>query len=169
LIFHYPRGRPLKPGLALTREWLGRTIQDRGPGGHDPEEDARVCVDLLKAKIKNGPGYDVFKTDYEPILARIARSQSHTPSRGAGTGARTAIVDHGNPGAWHSISAAAPTTTVACRSDAKVVEGVLGALDSHEFVFARLMALADALGCTWDLFYFFSPLCYLAIFDLELT
>ena len=27
-----PRGRPLKPGLAwLTREWLGRTIQDRGP------------------------------------------------------------------------------------------------------------------------------------------
>ena len=27
---------------------------DRGPGGHDPEEDARACVDLLKAKIKNG-------------------------------------------------------------------------------------------------------------------
>jgi RNA exonuclease 1 len=34
--------------------WLSRTIQDRGPGGHDPEEDARACVDLLKAKIKNG-------------------------------------------------------------------------------------------------------------------
>jgi RNA exonuclease 1 len=55
LIFHHPRGRPLKPGLAwLTRKWLSRTIQDRGPGGHDPEEDARACVDLLKAKIKNG-------------------------------------------------------------------------------------------------------------------
>ena len=55
LIFHHPRGRPLKPGLAwLTRKWLGRTIQDRGPGGHNPEEDARACVDLLKAKIKNG-------------------------------------------------------------------------------------------------------------------
>ena len=55
LIFHHPRGRPLKPGLAwLARKWLGRTIQDRGPGGHDPEEDARACVDLLKAKIKNG-------------------------------------------------------------------------------------------------------------------
>ena len=55
LIFHHPRGRPLKPGLAwLARRWLGRTIQDRGPGGHDPEEDARACVDLLKAKIKNG-------------------------------------------------------------------------------------------------------------------
>jgi RNA exonuclease 1 len=55
LIFHHPRGRPLKPGLAwLTRKWLGRTIQDRGLGGHDPEEDARACVDLLKAKITNG-------------------------------------------------------------------------------------------------------------------
>ena len=55
LIFHHPRGRPLKPGLAwLTRKWLNRTIQDRGPGGHNPEEDARACVDLLKAKVKNG-------------------------------------------------------------------------------------------------------------------
>ncbi len=55
LTFHHPRGRPLKPGLAwLARKWLNRTIQDRGPGGHDPEEDARACVDLLKAKIRNG-------------------------------------------------------------------------------------------------------------------
>ena len=29
-------------------------IQDRGPGGHNPEEDARACIDLLKAKISNG-------------------------------------------------------------------------------------------------------------------
>jgi RNA exonuclease 1 len=55
LLFHHLRGRPLKPGLAwLTRKWLGRTIQDRGPGGHNPGEDARACIDLLKAKIKNG-------------------------------------------------------------------------------------------------------------------
>ncbi|KAI0266318.1 hypothetical protein BGY98DRAFT_1191446 [Russula aff. rugulosa BPL654] len=147
LIFHHPRGRPLKPGLAwLARRWLGRTIQDRGPGGHDPEEDARACVDLLKAKIKNGPGYGEFRTDYEPILARIARSQSHTRSGGAGGGARAAIVDHGNPGAWHGTSASAPATTVPCTNDAEVIEGVVGALDSHEFVFARLMTLADALG-----------------------
>jgi RNA exonuclease 1 len=61
LIFHHPDGRPLKPGLAwLTRKWLGRIIQNRGPSGHDPEEDARACVDLLKAKIKNRPGYGEF-------------------------------------------------------------------------------------------------------------
>ncbi|KAF8259317.1 ribonuclease H-like domain-containing protein [Lactarius quietus] len=146
LIYHHPRGRPLKPGLAwLTRKWLGRIIQDRGPGGHNPEEDARACIDLLKAKIKNGPGYGEFRADYEPILARIARSQSRKRgSNGAPT--RTAIVDHGNPGAWHGTSATAPATTVACANDAEVLDGLVGALDSHEFIFGRLMGLADALG-----------------------
>ena len=38
LLFHHPRGHPLKPGLAcLTRKWLGRIIQDRGPGGTIPK------------------------------------------------------------------------------------------------------------------------------------
>ena len=50
----------------------------------------------------------------------------------------TAIVDHGNPGAWHGTSATAPATTIACANDAEVHDGLLGALDWHE--------LADALG-----------------------
>lgn len=55
VIFHHPRGRPLKPGLAwLTKKWCGREIQNRGEGGHDPEEDARACIDLLKKKVQNG-------------------------------------------------------------------------------------------------------------------
>ncbi|KAN0141726.1 hypothetical protein V8E53_000188 [Lactarius tabidus] len=146
LIFHHPRGRSLKPGLTwLTRKWLGRVIQDRGPGGHNPEEDARACMDLLKAKIKNGPRYGEFRADFEPILARIARS--HSRNRGSNGGRmRTAIVDHGNPGAWYGASVTAPATTVACANDAEVLDGLVGALDSHEFIFGRLMGLADALG-----------------------
>jgi DNA polymerase III epsilon subunit-like protein len=55
LIYHHPRGRPLKPGLAwLTNKWCGREIQTRGEGGHDPEEDARACLELLKKKVANG-------------------------------------------------------------------------------------------------------------------
>lgn len=77
VIYHHPRGGPYKPGLAwLVKKWLGRDIQvgasgvgvgvgvrgsavsrgDKkgGGGGHDPEEDARACVDLLKKKIQNG-------------------------------------------------------------------------------------------------------------------
>lgn len=55
LVYHHPRGRPLKPGLAwLTKKWCAREIQNRGEGGHDPEEDARACLDLLKKKVENG-------------------------------------------------------------------------------------------------------------------
>lgn len=94
----------------------------------------------------SGPGYGEFRADFEPILARIARS--HSRNRGSNGGrTRTAIVDHGNPGAWHGASATAPATTVACANDAEVLDGLVGALDSHEFIFGRLMGLADALGC----------------------
>ena len=37
----------------VTRKWLGHTMEVLGPGGHNPEEDAQACVNLLKAKIKN--------------------------------------------------------------------------------------------------------------------
>ncbi len=80
----------------------------------------------------------MLRTDYEPILARIARSHWWTRGR---NGARmcTAIVDHGNPSAWHGTSATAPTTSVACANDAEVPDRLLGALDAHDFVFGRLM------------------------------
>ena len=60
LLFYHPRGQPLKPGLVwLTRKWLCCIIQHRGASGHNPEEDARARIDLLKTKItvlrcKNG-------------------------------------------------------------------------------------------------------------------
>jgi RNA exonuclease 1 len=57
------------------------------------------------------------------------------------------IIDHGNPGAWHSTLVTAPMTTIAYANDAEVLNGLLGALDSHKCVFGRLMGLADALGC----------------------
>ena len=40
-----------------------------------------------------------------------------------------------------------PATTVACTDITEALDGVLGALDACEFVLARLMGLADALGC----------------------
>ena len=40
-----------------------------------------------------------------------------------------------------------PVTTIVCANDAEVLDGLLGALDPHEFIFGRPMELADALGC----------------------
>lgn len=155
VIYHHPRGRPLKPGLAwLTKKWCGREIQNRGEGGHDPEEDARACVDLLNKKIENGlsisdfaallayinpcagPGFGEFKIDMESIFERMGRAR--------GGSITTAVVDHGNPGAWHGSKA---TTVVACNTDGEVLDALLGAIPSHSFVFGRFTGLASALGC----------------------
>ncbi|KAI0776562.1 hypothetical protein BD413DRAFT_644823 [Trametes elegans] len=136
VIFHHPRGQPLKPGLAwLTKKWCRREIQNRGEGGHDPEEDARACLDLLKKKVDNGPGFGEFKVDMESIFERIGRARAGT--------VRSAVIDHGNPAAWHGQKA---STCIACKTDEEVLEGLLGAIDSHHFLFARFTALADARG-----------------------
>ncbi|KAI0365854.1 hypothetical protein BV20DRAFT_982324 [Pilatotrama ljubarskyi] len=136
IIFHHPRGRPLKPGLAwLTKKWCGREIQNRGEGGHDPEEDARACLDLLKKKVENGPGFGEFKVDMESIFERMSRARGGT--------VRSAVVDHGNPAAWHGQKA---TTCVACKSDDEVLEGLSNSIETHQFLFGRFTALADARG-----------------------
>ncbi|EIN06988.1 ribonuclease H [Punctularia strigosozonata HHB-11173 SS5] len=142
LIYHHPRGRPMKPGLAwLTKKWCGRVIQDRGEGGHDPEEDARACMELLRKKVDNGPGYGEFRTDFESIFERISRA----PARGGGSSIRSAVVDHGNPAVMHGSKA---TTVIPCAGDEDVLQGLLSTVPSHAFVFGRFTALADALGCT---------------------
>ncbi|OSC98373.1 hypothetical protein PYCCODRAFT_1375441 [Trametes coccinea BRFM310] len=136
IIFHHPRGRPLKPGLAwLTKKWCGREIQNRGEGGHDPEEDARACLDLLKKKVENGPGFGEFKVDMESIFERMSRARGGT--------IKSAVIDHGNPAAWHGQKA---TTCVGCQSDDEVLDGLLTAVDAHQFLFGRFTALADARG-----------------------
>ncbi len=83
VIFDHPRGRQLKPGLAwLARKWLGRTIQDRGPGGHVLKRMRWLVKIYSEQRLKMmrtereswlmdrrlGPGYGEFRTDYEPIL-----------------------------------------------------------------------------------------------------
>ena len=70
---------------------------------------------------------------YVPILERIARLQpgnhgSNDPCT------RTTIIDHGNPDALHGTSATAHVMTIACANDAKILDRLLGALNSHEFV-----------------------------------
>jgi hypothetical protein len=109
LIFYHSRGCALKPDHGLTwlaSKWLGCTIQDRGLGKHNPEGDARavwIGKNYKKLRVvRTSPAEREswltaeIRTEYEPILARIACSQLHSHSGGL---ARTAIVDHGNPGA----------------------------------------------------------------------
>ena len=156
-MYHHPRGRPLKPGLKwLTEKWCGRKIQTRGEGGHDPEEDARACLDLLKKKLEQGPGFGEFKTDYESIFERMGRATW----RGGGSAGgiiKSAVVDHGNPGVMHGSKA---DTALACKTDDEVLEGLLNVIPSHQFTFGRFMALSSTLGCKFLFEFFFLSSAY---------
>ncbi|OAX33367.1 hypothetical protein K503DRAFT_869590 [Rhizopogon vinicolor AM-OR11-026] len=140
IIYHHPRGRPLKPGLAwLIKKWAGREIQTRGESGHDPEEDARACIDLLRMKLRNGPSFGEYKTDLESIFERMGRASR----RGGAGSVRSVVVDHGNPGVMHGSRA---NSNVPCTCDQEVLEGLLQAIPAHEFSFGRFTGIADALG-----------------------
>ncbi|EJC98240.1 uncharacterized protein FOMMEDRAFT_143323 [Fomitiporia mediterranea MF3/22] len=148
LFYHHPRGRPLKPGLAwLTKKWCDREIQNRGEGGHDAEEDARACIELLERKLKGGPSFGEYKstTEFESIFERLKRSihGSSTGEPGSGTGAklRTAVVDRGSPATWHGAGAG---RCVACTNDDEVAKGILGCIEDSDFVWARLSGVAEA-------------------------
>ena len=90
-----------------------------------------------------GPGFGEFKVDTESIFERMSRARTSTSTNGSATTVRSAVVDHGNPGAWHGQKA---TTCVACASDADVLRGLLAALDAHHFLFGRFTALAHVRG-----------------------
>jgi RNA exonuclease 1 len=137
ILYHHPRGRPLKPGLKwLMNKWANKDIQTRGEGGHDPEEDARACIDLMRLKLKNGKGFGLFMVDVENILERMGR--------GGGKTLKTAVVDYGKPSTWLGSKA---TSTVACTCDEDVVTGMKEMVHNHQFVFGRMLELSEGLGC----------------------
>ena len=157
LLYHHPRGRPLKPGLAwLTKKWCGREIQNRGEGGHDAEEDARACIELLQRKMKNGPGFGEYKTttEQESIFERLKRSirgsTDGEPGTGEGAKLRTVVIERGNPASLHGAGAG---TCIPCTSDEEVAKGILQNIENNDFIFARLNRLAEVQNCMYFLTY----------------
>jgi RNA exonuclease 1 len=64
---------------------------------------------------------------------------------GGAESVRTAVVDYGNPAMMHGSKA---TTSISCKNDGEVLDGLVQTMPSHQFAFARFMGLADVLGCT---------------------
>jgi hypothetical protein len=82
-----------------------------------------------------GPGYGEFKTDYESIFVRMARSGAKT---------RSLVVDHGNPSVMHGAKA---SSCVGVKTDQEVVDAIGEGMGSHGFVFGRLSGVAEVCGC----------------------
>lgn len=141
IIFKHPRGPPYKPGLKwLAQRWMHREIQSSSKG-HDPEEDAQTCVDLLKLKMANGPDFGSFLDTSESIFERMNRYVRDEKTK---QGRKTAYCDYGNT----KGGAGAKASSVAkCTTDEEVVENMISFVQNHDFVFGRMMELAHVQGC----------------------
>ncbi|WVF70114.1 hypothetical protein IAT40_004902 [Kwoniella sp. CBS 6097] len=139
LIYKHPKGPPYKSALRwLASKWLKRTIQD-SEQGHDSEEDARTCVDLLKMKLFHGPDFGNALENMEPIFERLNRFRPDKTQ----TGKTSAYIDYGNPRGTYGAKS---TTAIKCSSDDQVVENVLKEVEGHDLVFGRFMELANVQG-----------------------
>jgi len=140
IIFKHPRGPPYKPGLKwLAQKWMNKEIQNSA-NGHDSEEDARTCVELLRLKMANGPEFGSFADTTESIFERMNRHADILTK----VSRKTAYCDYGNPRTGPGAKA---TTAVKCTSDDEVVDGMIKSVDDHDFVFGRMMELAHVQGC----------------------
>lgn len=139
LIYHHTRGPPYKPSLKwLAHKHLRREIQTGGADGHNSVEDAKACLDLLKLKLERGMEFGTVEALTESIFKRIRRYPI-TPKNGA-------VVDYGQPEKWYGAHA---TRTVAVKTDAEVVAGVLSCATGAgavEFTWGRLRALEILRG-----------------------
>ncbi|CAO3569098.1 unnamed protein product [Mortierella alpina] len=124
MVYHHTRGPPFRPSLKwLAQKWLSKKIQTGGELGHDSEEDARTCMELVKLKIEKGPGFGEYNQEQESIFSRLYR---HTKPR------TSAFIDVNSHSGEHA------TTVLKPANDAEVVEAISGALSDHDFVWARL-------------------------------
>ena len=158
LLYPHPRGPPMRSSLKwLAQKYLNREIQ-RGHGqtGHDSVEDAKACLDLVRAKCEKGPKWGTQEATVESIFKRIKRSSVHSSSthsrpERAKSGA---IIDHGSPEKNFGQMA---DYCIPCSSDAEIVAGVKRAVLGDDdgkyipgggvgFTWARLRELEHVRG-----------------------
>ncbi|KLO10132.1 hypothetical protein SCHPADRAFT_916486 [Schizopora paradoxa] len=198
LLFHHPRAfafsssredgelaalKPhMKPGLAwLTKTFCGRIIQQQpaatGPlqgkverVGHDAEEDARACVELLQRKIMNPPSFGEVENKFETerIWEKLSRSHGRHNYETDASGMpkrrklRCAVVDRPNGGSFASASTNG-VDVVPCANDDEAMKGILKCVlqggkkkenamevddpdPSYDFIWARLGEVAESGG-----------------------
>jgi RNA exonuclease 1 len=170
ILFPHAKGRPSKPSLKfLTGKWLGREIQNKGGEGHDSEEDARACLDLLRRKciegepretprldcqwypladLKShtlselaGPDFGETMEDMETIFEKFARHARDSKQPGRSS----LLCDYGN-----ATTRMRATRAFVCKDDDEVVENLVENVEDFDFTFARMFGLSNAQKCESD-------------------
>ncbi|OLN81107.1 putative exonuclease [Colletotrichum chlorophyti] len=163
LIYPHPRGPPLKSSLRwLTQKYINREIQKGGANGHNPIEDARACLDLVRQKCEKGKLWGASDSQGENLFRRLARAGTAYKAQGGDVGGQvigktSAAVDWGEPSKGPGAGA---TFQIGCKSDTDVANGVIRAVKGDpdgleipgggvDFVWARMREL-EALQGWWN-------------------
>ena len=160
ILYPHPRGPPMKSSLKwLAQKYLHREIQKgHGTMGHDSNEDARACLDLVKLKCERGPSWGTSEAINESIFKRLKRTPKTGTSHDSANGKNGAIVDHGAPEKNFGSMA---SYCIGCSSDFEVVAGIKRAVlgDDNglyipgggvDFTWARFQELAYTRGWLVD-------------------
>lgn len=129
LCFTHPRGLPFRPALkSLASRLLGIEIQI-SEKGHDPAEDARTCVQLVKLKQKRGLSFGTH-TINQSIATRLSLASR-----------KTAVVACGTP-RWGTRDAA---SILSCTTDEEVLTQTVKVCNTYDYVFATLSGLSRSV------------------------
>ena len=134
-IFPHPRGPPLKSSLKwLAQKYLSREIQRGGANGHNPIEDARACLDLVRQKCEKGKLWGTSDAQGENLFRRFARAGTSYKAQGGdvggvATGKSSAAIDWGDPSKGPGAGA---THQLGCKNDEEVTQAVIRAVNGDE-------------------------------------
>lgn len=130
LIYDHNQGPPLKPGLrSLAAQHLNRKIQqgEQTGEGHSSVEDLRACLDLVKMKLLNGPGFG--KVIRETTL--FEKLYELLPSK------RSVIIDFSPEIYGHDLGERVNLEKFTVVNDDEVVETLERELESSTLAFIR--------------------------------
>ncbi|KAH3671516.1 hypothetical protein OGAPHI_000219 [Ogataea philodendri] len=133
--FDHAKGPPLKPSLkVLAEEFLQRSIQN-SDDGHDPTEDCRACMNLVKLKLEKGKGHGKLISE-ESIFRMLSRTYK-----------KYKVDDKKVPKSGMSINFGGNEffneQRVYVSSDEEAVDALLKNVDNHELFLIRLREEAD--------------------------
>lgn len=146
LIYEHPKRAPFKPSLKwLMKKWCDKEIQ-KNENGHDPEEDARSCLELLNKKLTFGRNFGTLPNDFESIFSRLNRCSIplyEQESKAGQTKKCGAVIDYGQPGQFHGSKA---KTSIGCKNDDEIIDGCIKTIQNHDLVYGRLTELQISRG-----------------------
>ena len=134
LIYDHEAGPPFRPSLKyLASTYLKKQIQlDKDRVGHDSIEDARTCIELLKLKLANNPGFGLV-TSTRDICARIGEN-----------GNKQSLLL--NDSVRDNTNQKRHCRTIGCYTDGEIFGSIKEHINDYDLIVGRLRELEFARG-----------------------